>query len=93
MASLSTCHLGLWLGWQILLLNLVVKLVEISGRAEQRGTLRGCPAQTNKGKFAGSRERALCKVFVQPVLLPRTGAARNLTFIISVYGTACWKTC
>ena len=68
-------------------------LVAISGRAEQRGTLRGCPAQTNKGKFAGSRERALCKVFVQLVLVPRTGAARNLTFIISVYGTACWKTC
>ena len=26
MASLSTCHLGLWLGWQILLnLNIILK--------------------------------------------------------------------
>ena len=28
MASLSTCHLGLWFGWQILL-NLVITLVII----------------------------------------------------------------
>ena len=28
MASLSTCHLGLWLGWQILL-NLVKSLVSV----------------------------------------------------------------
>ena len=29
MASLSTCHLGLWLGWQILL-NLVKSSVVVS---------------------------------------------------------------
>ena len=27
MASLSTCHLGLWLGWQILLNNIQILLV------------------------------------------------------------------
>ena len=37
MASLSTCHLGLWLGWQILL-NLVCRCVFVCRRCVFVGT-------------------------------------------------------
>ena len=43
MASLSTCHLGLWLGWQILL-NLVKSLpyYKLGDLANSSGALKNC---------------------------------------------------
>ena len=35
MASLSTCHLGLWLGWQILLNLVIKKQIQLQERYEK----------------------------------------------------------
>ena len=42
MASLSTCHLGLWLGWQILL-NLVKRSHRVGPKLDQQDRVRSRP--------------------------------------------------
>ena len=60
MASLSTCHLGLWLGWQILL-NLVKYKKALTWALKVRGKKEG----QNQEKDCGSREKLTGKEFLE----------------------------
>ena len=56
MASLSTCHLGLWLGWQILL-NLERCHAPFDGR-------EGEGSEKKRGRERRQRGREICRLFV-----------------------------